>query len=151
MPIVITIHADLQFDLINFSKKNKQMIYYCIKNNINIFPKRVKREFLSNVRSFILRIILSVINFVKVIDFNGHPKFLIKDHFKNIKNYPKNFTFDFCLYLWLIKNNEKINSSLVSSENKRLFGQTSWDKGIIKQINFLLKFLKEIEIFKKNF
>ena len=151
MPIIITVHSDLQFDLINFSKKNKKEIYYCIKNNINIFPKRINREFLSNVRSFILKIILSIFNFIKVIDFNGHPKFLIKDNFKKLKYYPKNFAFDYCLYWWLAKNKKKINYSLVSSENKRLFGETTWDKSIIKQIIFLFKFLNEVKVFKKNF
>ena len=99
----ITIHSDLQFDLYNFIKNNLIKINYYITQNTNIFPKRINRTLIENLKTFIVRMTLSIFTKKYIIDTNGHPKILITNNFSDFNNPANGFGFDSCIFLHLIK------------------------------------------------
>lgn len=146
----ITIHSDLQFNLYNFIRSNLKKINYYTTQNINIFPKRIKRNFIENIKTFIVRFTLSVCIKKYIIDTNGHPKILITNNFKNFKNPANGFGFDCCIFLHLVNNNFKFTNELSISVNKRKSGISTWNKDILNQIKLFNLYIKEVITFYKT-
>ena len=126
-------HSDLQFDLNDYLSKNIKIINHCISQNINIFPKRASRPFLSSLKSSIFRFIIGLINFDYYDDFNGQPKLLIKQDFLELKEVSSKHPFSLITAkrtsnisrIWTCKLAEnifvKLNKIFDSKETKKLF------------------------------
>ena len=148
---IVTMHSDLQFDIFDFFKSNINEIKKCINNNFNLFPKRSNRSLKFYIRTFVLKVILFFLFGKYFHDFNGHPKIILKKHFRRNIKLPSGFSWDCFMYIWLIHNQRPINTKCVIYEKKRLIGVSSWSKDFIQQIVFLYKFLLELKkIFKIN-
>ena len=147
---VITLHSDNQFRLDKFLKKYSYKVKADLKNNINIFPIRTNRSFVANLRTFIVRLILSLISFKIFRDYGGHPKFLIKDNLNKINLLPRGFSFDAAILFFLKKNGFKLSQDYFVTEHDRLFGESSWGKSLITQFSLLLNFIYEFSIFRLN-
>ena len=146
----ITIHSDLQFDLYNFIKNNLIKINYYINQNTNIFPKRMNRTVIENLKTFIIRIFLSIFTKKYIIDTNGHPKILITNNFSDFNNPANGFGFDCCIFLHLIKNDFRFTNKLKIHVNKRQSGNSTWNKKIFNQIRLFGLYIKEVIIFYKS-
>ena len=146
---IFTLHSDLQFDLNDYLSKNINIINQCISENINIFPKRANRPFLSSLKSFIFRFIIGLINFDYFNDFNGQPKLLIKEDFLELKKHCSGFGYDLTVYFYLKKKRKKINTNTLTFEKKRFYGEASWNKSLYSSIQMFFKIIKELHHFKK--
>lgn len=146
---IFTLHSDLQFDLNDYLSKNIKTINYCISKNINIFPKRANRSFLSSIKSYILRLVIGLINFNYFNDFNGQPKLLIKKDFSELKKHCSGFGYDLTVYFYLKKKRKKLNTNTFTFEKKRVYGEASWNKSLYSSIKMFFKILKELNHFKK--
>ena len=147
---VITLHSDNQFRLDKFLKKYSDKVTADLKKNINIFPIRTNRSFVANLRTFIVRMILSIISLKFFKDYGGHPKFLIKENINQINCLPSGFSFDAAILFFLIKNRIKFSQDYFVTEHERVFGESSWSKSLSKQFNLLLNFIYEFLIFRLN-
>lgn len=147
---IITIHSDNQFRLDKFLEQYSTKIKEDLKNNISIFPIRTNRSLVANLRTLIVRLILSIISFRFFNDYGGHPKFLLKEKIKNINSLPSGFSFDAAILFFLKKNKIKLNQNYYVSEHDRIFGESSWSKSLFKQFILLLKFVYEFFIFRVN-
>ena len=146
---IFTLHSDLQFNLNDYLSKNIKTVNNCISKNINIFPKRVNRSFLSSLKSLIFRITIGLINFCYFVDFNGQPKLLIKKDFSELKKHCSGFGYDLTVYFYLKKKGKKLNTNTVTLEKKRIYGEASWKKSLYSSIKMLFKNFKELNNFKK--
>ena len=91
---IITLHSDNQFRLDKFLEQYSFKIKEDLNNNISIFPIRTNRSFIANLRTFIVRLILSLISLRLFNDYGGHPKFILKEKIKKINSLPSGFSFD---------------------------------------------------------
>ena len=146
---IFTLHSDLQFDFNDYLSKNIKIINHCINQNINIFPKRASRPFLSSLKSSIFRFIIGLINFDYYDDFNGQPKLLIKQDFLELKKHCSGFGYDLSVYFYLKKKRKKLNTNTLTFEKNRTHGETSWNKSLYSTINMFFKITKELHHFKK--
>ena len=143
---IMTIHSDMQFHLSGFLESNIQHLLKAIQEDTNIFPIRKGRKLSSILRTFILKIILSLNTKIIFKEFNGQPKLLCKNHFLSVKKFPSGFSWDCFIYYWLKKNKKKINENLYIFENKRIYGLSSWSNSNFKQhFLFLLSYIKELK------
>ena len=145
---VITIHSDNQYRLDLFLSKYSENIQSDIENDINIFPIRINRSLVSNKRTLLVRILLSIITLSLMKDYGGHPKFLVKDNFKNIKFYPSGIAFDAAIVDFIKKSKYKYTHNYFIEEQDRLFGVSSWSKDLIKQFFLFGKFFYEFIKFR---
>lgn len=135
-------HSDLQFSF-NYYKYFDDVIN---KDNylISCFTKRKKRNFFSQLRTMILRIIATILLFRYIPEVNGQPKLFPKKIFDDIKFFPHSFSFDMFIYLLLRKHQIKIYWFDVV-EKDRTEGVSSWSKGFKNQLFMLFNYLKEIK------
>lgn len=132
--IIITNHADCQFDAYSFFYQNIPELLD--SNPLSIFPRRLNRPFMDRLNTKILQIFMSVISFDKVSDFNGQPKLFKKNEVKNILEFPDDFTFDF--HLW--KSIQK-KSVFPIIQKPRFEGQSSWANNFKKRFKIFISYL----------
>ena len=145
---ILTLHSDLQFNLKDYIIDNLKTFNECLHSNINIFPNRTNRSFVSLLRTNIFRMIVSTLYFHYFSDVNGHPKLLIKKDFKYLKQHCSGFGYDLTLYFYLKKMKKKINTKTYVRESNRKHGETSWNKNLVSSFKMLLKVLREFKEFK---
>ena len=146
---IFTLHSDLQFDLDDYLLRNNKIINHCINQNINIFPKRASRPFLSSLKSLIFRFVISLANFDYYDDFNGQPKLLVKQDFLELKEHCSGFGYDLTIYYYLKKKRKKIHTKTFTFEKKRIHGEASWNKSLYSSIKMFFRIFKELNHFKK--
>jgi len=134
--LVLLNHADLQFDPYSFFLSNLPTL---IKLNkpLNILPQRLNRNFKDRISSAFLRLLLSILYFCKVSDFNGQPKLLFIKKIKNIDALPNNFCIDLALY----RLYKKQSITLPIIQRCRHAGKSSWNKDFFKRIKIFLQYL----------
>lgn len=132
--IIITNHADCQFDAYSFFYQNIQEFFDSTPTSI--FPKRLNRPFIDKLNTKILRFFMSIISLKKVSDFNGQPKLFNKSDLKNILEFPNDFTFDF--YLWKRIQNKSVYPVI---QKPRFVGQSSWANNFIKRLRIFMSYL----------
>ncbi len=140
---VIINHADGQFNTYNFIMSNLDMLN---EDTNAIIPIRLNRSLINNICSSILRLLLSIISFKKIGDFNGQPKILRKSMIKNIRDLPSDFCIDFALYR-MFEDNFK---AIPIIEKKRQYGSSSWNKNFLKWVKIFLRYLSYAMVFSKG-
>ena len=145
---ILTIHSDNQYRLDLFLNKYSKKIQSEMVAGVNIFPIRTNRSHISNCRTLLIRILLSLITLRLMSDYGGHPKFLIKDNFKNIKSYPNGFAFDAAIVDFIKKMKFKYSHNYFIEEQSRSFGVSSWSKNLIDQFLLFCKFFHEFIKFR---
>ncbi len=149
---ILTLHSDLQFNLKNYILKNINSFNLCLKSKINIFPKRINRSFLSILRTYFFKIIISIRFLMIFNDFNGHPKLLIKKDFEDLNSHCSGFGYDLSLFFFLKKKKKKLNLQTLTIEEKRIHGTTSWNNNLLSSLNVMFQTINELNNFnKKNF
>lgn len=133
--IVILNHADLQFDLYNFTYTNLDLI--TTQNNTNILPKRLNRGYKDSIYSVLLRFILSIIFFKRIKDFNGQPKIFNKSFLGSIDNLPNNFCIDLAIYKKIFLHSIQI--PILQSE--RTIGESTWSGSVKKRIKIFIDYI----------
>ena len=134
--MVLINHADLQFDPYAFFYSNLEAIT-SLEKPTNIFSNRLNRKKSERINSSILRVILSLIYFNKISDFNGQPKLIFKNTIKEIKHLSNNFCIDLDLY-----NKCRLDSILLPIIQKERFsGESSWNKNIFKRIKIFSEYI----------
>lgn len=134
--LVITNHADLQFDLYQFliSNYNKILSHTIIEA---ITPRRINRNHLEEINSFLLRKVISVVLFKKINDFNGQPKIFKRYLISDLNSLPNNYCFDLAIYL----NVNKHSLTLPVIQNPRNSGYSSWNSSLFKRLKIFLKYI----------
>jgi glycosyltransferase involved in cell wall biosynthesis len=145
---VLTLHSDLQYNLVDFTKNNLTLINLCIKSKTNIFPARANRPLFAEIRSCLFRFLLSLIYLTNFNDFNGHPKLLIKEDFSKMQFFCSSFAYDLSLFYYLKKTNKKINISCRTIEATRVHGESSWNKNFFSQFVELFNNINDLRKFK---
>ena len=145
---VLTLHSDLQYDLVDFVKNNLSLIKLCIKSETNIFPTRTNRPLFVEIRSCLFRFLLSLIYLTNFKDFNGHPKLLVKKDFLKMQFFCSSFAYDLSLFYYLKKTNKKINVSCRTMETTRAYGESSWNKNFFSQFIELFNNINDLRKFK---
>jgi capsule biosynthesis phosphatase len=140
---VIINHADGQFNAYNFIMSNSDMID---EHTNAIIPIRLNRSLINNICSFFLRLLLSIISFKKISDFNGQPKILRKSMIKKISSLPSDFCIDFAIYRIFEDNFQR----LPIIEKKREYGTSSWNKNFFKWVKIFLRYLSYAMFFSKK-
>ena len=140
---VLINHADDQFNAYNFIMSNLDEI----KKDVSaVMPIRLNRSIKNNLSSSLLRILLSVICFKKIGDFNGQPKIFKKSMIKNIENLPSDFCIDFAIYRLF----EDISIKLPIIERKRAHGYSSWNKSFLKWVSIFFRYILFALFFSKK-
>ena len=136
----------MQFHLSNFLTNNIDFLIKGMVENINIFPKRKGRNFISQLRTFILKIILLINTGIVFKEYNGQPKLLYKKDFSSVAKFPSGFCWDCFIFYWLKRNKKNINNECIIYENKRMHGLSSWSNSNFKDnFLFLLRYIKELK------
>ena len=134
--IIITNHADMQFDLYQFIMTNYEKIMEY--NELHaILPIRLNRKFLESLNSSILRLIISVFSLKKISDFNGQPKFLNRRFLPSSEKLPNDFCLDLALYNLIV--NEAIALPII--QNDRNAGSSSWSGSLIKRLQIFIRYI----------
>ena len=134
--LIITNHADMQFNLYQFVLTN----YEEIMNHPtieSILPKRLNRGFIDSINSMILRTILSILTLKRVYDFNGQPKFFLKELIKKEHSLPDDYCLDLALYNLLRKN----ALILPILQKQRTSESSSWSQSLSKRITIFLRYI----------
>jgi capsule biosynthesis phosphatase len=135
--LIITNHADLQFDLYQFLISNYNEIISC--NTIEaITPRRINRNRFEEINSFILRKIISIALFKKINDFNGQPKIFKRHLLSDLSCLPKNYCFDLAIYMIVYKS----ALTLPVMQNIRKSGYSSWNSSLLKRLKIFLEYIK---------
>jgi len=135
------IHGDLQFD---FDSLEKAYTYiYQNKESTNILYKgiRIGRGFIDRFFSLFMGIIASAVLGHKFYEINAQPTIFSKELINEIKDPPKDFSFDTYIF-WLAKKHKysfKRDSYLFP---KREFGTSKWDIGLYSKISFSIQLFK---------
>ncbi|NVJ47781.1 MAG: glycosyltransferase family 2 protein [Cytophagia bacterium] len=138
--IILTNHADQQFDAFEFYK-NIPML----NEGDSIFPIRKLRPVSSAISSLVLRQVLSVILNKKLRDFNGQPKLIQKSAIaRSLDDFPNDFSFDLALYLTTpSKKFYPIN------ERPRIAGHSSWNRGFKSKFVVFKQYITSSRSLKK--
>ena len=134
--IIVTNHADMQFDLYQFIMTNYKKIMECTELNA-ILPIRLNRKFIESLNSSILRLIISILNLKKIIDFNGQPKFFNRRFLPSSEKLPNDFCLDLALYNLVA--NEAIFLPII--QNDRNAGSSSWSESLIKRLQIFIRYI----------
>ena len=134
--LVLLNHSDLQFDAYSFFQTNSSSLSG-LNQALSILPKRLNRSLLDRFNSSLLRLILSIIYFRKISDFNGQPKLISVENIKNINTLPN----DFCIDLELYNLCRKKAIILPIIQKRRTFGQSSWSGKLSNRIQIFLKYV----------
>lgn len=134
--LILTNHADLQFDSYSFFLSNLPALKK-MKKPQNILPQRLNRPLNFRINSAILRFLLSILSFQKISDFNGQPKLLFIKNIKNIDTLPNDTCIDLALYM--LTKEQSITLPII--ERVRHSGESSWSKDFNKRINMFLQYL----------
>ena len=136
-------HADQQFDSYSFFLNNLYKLE-SLHEATNILPIRFNRGKLDRISSSILRSLLSILTFRKIIDFNGQPKLFQLDKSKDLNELPNNFCLDLSLYFLMDGN----YLSLPIIERERIKGHSHWKGSFLKRMTIFIQYLI-FAIFKK--
>ena len=136
-------HADQQFDSYSFFLNNLYKLE-SLHEATNILPIRLNRGKLDRISSSILRSLLSILTFRKIIDFNGQPKLFQLDKSKDLNELPNNFCLDLSLYFLMDGN----YLSLPIIERERIKGHSHWKGSFLKRMTIFIQYLI-FAIFKK--
>ena len=137
--IIITNHADLQFDAYLFFLSLLGDISQ-IKDIKCIFPRRIGRPIVDYFFTKILKIILSFILNTKIDEFNGQPKLIFKKTIMwDIEKFPNDFSFDLMLYC-AIQDEQKLFCSVMQKQRHQ--GDSTWNHGWFSKYNLFKKYIK---------
>ena len=144
-------HGDLQYELSTLNE-----VYKLIKNPENqnksllIKGLREKRSFSENFFTTTMSFIASIILFKKLHDINAQPNFFSRDILNLFENTPKDLMLDLYLYYKTSLLEKKKIIRLPVTQNKRLYGSSSWKKNFFSNYSLSLKQLIGIIKIKLN-
>ncbi len=139
-------HADLQSDIVDCIKGYKKIRNF--DNKIIVKGKRINRPFFDLLFTELMSFMVLIILRKKIKDINAQPKVFHKNIIKQIKNPPKDFSFDLFFLIKAKKYNYSIKTIDVKF-NKRTFGIAKGGGGsIINKIKLSFRTIVYILILK---
>jgi len=142
-------HSDLQADVndlinaISIIEKSKESFIF-------LKGKRINRPFIDSFFSMSMGLIASVVFLKKLIEINAQPTFFSRNLFDDANDIPNDFSIDLYFYnLALIKKYKLIRFDV--NFINRIYGNSSWNKGIFSKVKFILRNLFNIYLIKKNY
>jgi len=134
-------HADMQTDIGDTLKALK--IIKKIKNPTETFVKgkRYGRPLFDSFLTLGMSILETVYLGKLLYDINAQPNLFHKSFLKNVKNPPKDFSFD--LYMYYLAKHFKYNVIRFPVYfGKRIHGASSWNNGLLSRIKFIKRTLR---------
>lgn len=137
--IIITNHADLQFDAYLFFLSALDSISQESEGKC-IFPQRVGRPIEENLLTYLLKNVLSVILNQRLQEFNGQPKLIFKNTVRwSLEEFPNDFSFDLMLYCAI---NDQQKQFYPVMQKQRYYGKSTWNHGWRSKYLLFLKYVK---------
>lgn len=142
------IHADLQFDPLEYVKAYEYLEKNNYPNNVFIKGKRKNRPLMDRIFTMGMSLYETMILHEKLWDINGQPTLMPKTFYDSWQNPPTDFSLDLYAYYLAKKNNLNIYRFDVM-QRQREEGKSSWNNGmgarvkLIKRVTSYSKSLKE--------
>ena len=140
---VLINHADGQFDAYNFIFSNRKYLPHEINS---IMPQRLGRLPFEEFCSTVLRLIISLLTFRRVKDFNGQPKIFKISALKNISDLPNDYCIDYSLFK--IFEDDCVFLPVIQRDRRQ--GSSSWNNKIFNWIKIFMSYLVFAVTFKKS-
>ena len=133
----IITHGDNQFDIYG-TYRNLACFEGKERKEFSVLPLRMNRSRSDKFATTLLRLILSIMCFRHLPDFNGQPKLVYKPSIEPIDTLPKGFQIDLEIALRILKKPYYVIPSI---QQKRIYGQSSWNIGFLSKIKVFFQYL----------
>lgn len=144
------IHADLQFEPIEFVKAFEYLETNNFPEDVFIKGKRTKRPIIDKLFTIGMSLYETIILHVKLWDINGQPTLMAKKFFDSWENPPFDFSLDLYSYYMAKKKKLKIYRFKVI-QHKRENGKSSWNNGLKARIKLIKRVINYSKNLKKNY
>tara|TARA_B110000444_G_scaffold82301_1_gene77803 strand:- start:9359 stop:9952 length:594 start_codon:yes stop_codon:yes gene_type:complete len=131
-------------DVYNFFQNNKIQ-----DDKVLLKAYRTGRPFLDRLKTIVFGIVVSPFFRVNMMDSGGTPNLVHKSFFNLSKAIPNDFSFDVFVLYYFRLNKLPIYRPKITYQ-KRMYGSSHWQKGIISEVNLTLQVIKSRNIWKSN-